>query len=124
MLRLFALILLLANGLFFAWNHELLRGLGMGPAPQGEPQRLAQQIKPQEVLLLKPDEFQRIEEQLKADQAPTECLQAGPFDAAQSESLRQTLAPLLPEGGWSLEETPITARWIVYMGKYTSAETL
>ena len=124
MLRLFALVLLLANGLFFAWNHELLRGLGLGPSSQAEPQRLAQQISPEAIQLLKPEEFKRIEEQVKADQAPTECLQAGPFTAAQGEALRPSLGQLLPEGSWDLRETPIAARWIVYMGRYTSPENL
>jgi hypothetical protein len=122
MLRLLALALLLANVLFFAWDHELLRGLGLGPAQQSEPQRLAQQVKPEALQLLKPDEFKRIEEQLKAEQAPKECLQAGPFDEAQAATLRQALAQALPDGAWKLEASASAARWIVYMGKYASAE--
>ena len=122
MLRLLALALLLANGLFFAWSHELLRGLGWGPALQSEPQRLAQQISPQAVALLSPDAFKRIEEQIRIDQAPTECLQAGPFDAAQGAVLRQALDQLLPADSWDLREESTTARWIVYMGKYASPE--
>jgi hypothetical protein len=123
MLRLLALVLLLANGLFFAWSHELLRGLGLGPTLQGEPQRLAQQISPDAVQLLKPEEFRRIEEQIKIDQA-TECLQAGPFDAAHGAVLRQALGQLLPLDSWELQASPIAARWIVYMGKYASNEVL
>lgn len=124
MLRLFALVLLLANGLFFAWNHELLRGLGMGPTLQGEPQRLTQQINPEAVKLLKPDEFKRVEEQIREEQSPTECLQAGPFDAVQVVSLRQALDQSLPAGTWDLQESPIAARWIIYMGKFANPETL
>jgi hypothetical protein len=124
MLRLIVLLLLLANGLFFAWSHELLRGLGFGPTLQGEPQRLAQQINPQEVVLLKPAEYQRMEEQLKAEQAPAECLQSGPLDAEQVAALRPLLAQSLPANSWDLQETPIAARWIVYMGKYANAEAL
>jgi hypothetical protein len=124
MLRLFALVLLLANGLFFAWNHELLRGLGLGPTLQGEPQRLAQQIRPDVLELLTPGEFKRIEEQIKAEQERTECLQAGLFDATQGQTLRQMLEQQLPAGSWVLQEKPITARWIIYVGKYTNPEML
>jgi hypothetical protein len=124
MLRLFALTLLLANGLYFAWGHELLRAYGFGPLPQSEPQRLAQQIAPDAVQLLSASEFKRIEEEVKVDQAPKECLQAGPFDAAQATALRQTLDQILPPDSWVLQETPLTARWIVYMGKYAAPELL
>jgi hypothetical protein len=124
MLRLFALALLLANGLFYAWDHELLRGLGLGPAQQSEPQRLAQQIKPESVQLLTSEEFKHIEEQAKAEQEPTECLQAGPLDAAQLAVLRPVLGLQLPADSWDLKETTVAPRWVVYMGKYGSPETL
>jgi hypothetical protein len=124
MLRLLALVLLLANLLFYAWDHELLRGMGLGPAQQSEPQRLAQQVKPEALKLLKADEFKRIEEQVKADQLPRECLQAGPFDEDQAAALRQVLAQALPEDAWKLQATVSAARWIIYMGKYSSAESL
>jgi hypothetical protein len=116
--------LLLANGLFFAWDHELLRGLGLGPALQGEPHRLDQQISPDAVQLLTAEEFKHIEEQVKMDQTPAECLQAGPFDAAQVLALRQALGHLLPAESWELHETAVAARWIVYMGKYPNHAAL
>jgi hypothetical protein len=123
-MRLLALILLLANGLYYAWGHELLRGYGFGPAQQSEPQRLAQQIAPEAVRLLSAEEFKRIEEQVRQDQAPKECLQAGPFDAAQATALRQTLGQILPADSWALEESALAARWIVYMGKYPAPDML
>jgi hypothetical protein len=124
MLRLFALVLLLANGLYFAWSHELLRAYGLGPAQQSEPQRLTQQIAPNAVQLLSAAEFKRIEEETRQDQAPKECLQAGPFDAAQATALRPTLQATLPPDSWVLDETPVPARWIVYMGKYATPNML
>jgi hypothetical protein len=124
MLRLLALVLLLANGVYFAWSTELLRAYGFGPAQQNEPQRLAQQISPEAVSLLSPKALQEIEAQIKADQAPKECLQAGPFDAAQSAALRLALADALPADTWGLEEQTLPARWIVYLGKFASAELL
>jgi len=91
MLRLFVLLLLLANCLYFAWGQGFLLALGFGPAQQSEPQRMAQQIEPDAVRLLSPKEFKRIEEQVQADQSPTECLQAGPFNEVESTRLRQAL---------------------------------
>ena len=124
MLRLLALALLLANGLYFAWGNGLLVAYGVGPTPQNEPQRLAQQISPEAVRLLSAKEFQQIEEQIKVDQAPKECLLAGPFDAEQGAALRLALTDGFPADAWSLDELHIPQRWIVYMGKYTSAESL
>jgi hypothetical protein len=51
-------------------------------------------------------------------------LQAGPFDETESAKLRQTLGELLPADAWSLEDAPVNARWIVYLGKYANAEAL
>ena len=124
MLRMLALILLLANGLYYAWGHELLRAYGLGPEQQTEPQRLAQQLAPERVRLLSAEEFSRAEEELKLEQAPKECLQAGPFDEEQVAALRQALGALLPANAWQEEELPIAERWIVYMGKYASAYEL
>lgn len=124
MLRPLALALLLANGLYYAWSHELLRSYGWGPTSQSEPQRLAQQIAPEAVRLLSAADFKRIEEEQQAERAPKECLQAGPFDATQAAALRTTLEQALPANSWELEETPLAARWIVYMGKYASPDML
>ncbi len=124
MLRPLALALLLANGLYFAWAHGLLWALGLAPAQQSEPQHMAQQIAPDTVRLLSAQEFKQMEEQAQADQSPKECLQAGPFTEAQSAVLRKALGDSLPADAWSLEETHIAPRWIVYLGKFASAEAL
>lgn len=124
MLRLLALVLLLANGLFYAWENGYLSPLGWAPVQQLEPQRIAQQIEPDAIKLISAQEFKRIEDQVKADREPKECLQAGPFDEAQSTALRQALGDALPAGSWQLEEENIAPRWIIYMGKYPSADAL
>lgn len=124
MLRLFVLLLLLANCLYFAWGQGFLLALGFGPAQQSEPQRMAQQIEPDAVRLLSPKEFKRIEEQVQADQSPTECLQAGSFNEVESTRLRQALGEALPADAWSLEEANVAARWIVYLGRFANAEAL
>ena len=51
MLRLFALVLLLANAGYFAWSQGHLRTLGWGPVEQREPERLAQQLAPDQLRL-------------------------------------------------------------------------
>lgn len=124
MLRLLALALLLANGVFFAWSGGWLQPYGWGPAQQSEPQRLAQQVKPEALQLLSAQEFQRIEAQIKADLEPKECLQAGPFDAAQADVLRTALEAQLPADTWKLSSTTVVERWVLYMGKFASAAAL
>ena len=124
MLRLFVLILILANGLYFAWGAGLLRAAGFAPVQQQEPQRLAQQLKPEALRVLTPQEFKRVEAQALADLVPTECLQAGPFDDAQVGVLRHALELALAPGTWQLEPVTVPERWIVYMGKFANAEGL
>jgi hypothetical protein len=124
MLRLLVLVLLLANGLFFAWSSGLLRAYGFAPTPVNEPQRIAQQIKPESIKLLNASEIKRVEAQVQADLAPKECLQAGPFDDAQTAALRKALELALPSGSWQIDTGKEPARWIVYMGKYATAELL
>lgn len=123
MLRLLVLMLVLANGLFFAWSNGLLRAYGFAPVQPNEPQRLAQQIKPEAIQLLSTGELKRVEAQVQADLAPKECLQAGPFDDTQASALRAALeAASLPAGSWQLDSSKEAARWIIYMGKYATPE--
>ena len=51
--------------------------------------------------------------------------QAGLFDEAQAVNLRRTLESFtLPAGAWTLDSAVEPARWIVYMGKYPTADAL
>lgn len=124
MLRLLALALLLANGVYFAWANGMLRAYGMAPVQQNEPQRVAQQIRPEAVRVLTAGELKKVEAQVQADLAPKECLQAGMFSATQAKILSSALENALPAGAWQLESEREPARWIVYMGKYLNAEAL
>lgn len=128
-----ALALLAANAVYFGWSQGLLAPMGLGPASSSEPQRMAQQIRP-EALRVAPTAVPA-EAALgssappaaaeAASSAPSSCLQAGPFDAAQAEALRQSLqAASLPDGSWALDTTSAPNRWIVYMGKFTEPEAL
>ena len=121
MLRLAVLVLLLANAAYFAWSQNLLASWGIAPAQQSEPHRLEQQIKPQAIRILASDEARRIEV-AAAPRAP-ECLQAGLIEDAQASALKQALESW-PAGSWTLEPVAEPARWIVYMGKYLSADNV
>lgn len=144
MLRLLVLTLLLANGVYFAWSHDMLGSWGLGIAPQSEPQRLGQQIEPQRIQLLKradavvppintapvnaPNAAVALStttaQSLSADvKTASVCLQAGVFNEQQSTVLRQALSAKLPSGTWRLDATTLPARWIVYMGKYPDNKT-
>jgi hypothetical protein len=124
MLRLTVLFLLLANGLYYVWGEGMLRGFGYGPAQTREPQRVAQQIAPEAVRVYSPADMKRIEAQVKADQEPKECLQAGPFDEAQTVELRSALETTFSTGFWQLDSVVLPARWIVYFGKFASEEAM
>ncbi len=121
MLRLLALSLLLANGLYFAWTAGVFPGLS--PEQQTEPQRLQRQLKPNALRLLGSQELLQPETPAAAGKSSV-CLQAGPFDEVQAASLRAALVAVLPAGSWTLSNATEPARWIVYMGKYASPEVL
>lgn len=120
MLRLLVLLLVLANAAYFAWSRNLLAFAGLAPARQSEPERIAQQMKPEAIRVLPTDEVARIE--ITAPKAP-ECLQAGLFTDAEAESLKSALGGW-PSGTWAIEPATEPARWIVYMGKYPDPAAL
>ena len=122
MLRFAVLLLLLVNGLYYAWSQGLLQAYGFGPSEQREPQRLAQQLRPEAWRLLSPDELRRAESAARVASKPAECLVAGVFDAPRTADVRQAVERALPAGSWVLEEASEPGRWIVYMGKYPSIE--
>ncbi|HVR52006.1 MAG TPA: SPOR domain-containing protein, partial [Pseudorhodoferax sp.] len=61
----------------------------------------------------------------EASPAASACLQAGPFDNAQADALRQALAAAgVPASAWALEPIAAPERWIVYMGRYADSDAL
>ena len=123
MLRLTVLLLILLNGVYFAWSEGALQGLGYGPLQQTEPQRLGQQIKPELIRVLTPDEARQLELAARPAAKPTECLQTGLLTATVSAKLKATLeAGSWPAGSWRLEPVILPERWIIYMGKFPTAE--
>ena len=137
MLRLLVLLLVLANASYYAWSHGLLAAYGFAPTSQTEPQRLAQQIKPDALRILTPAEGRKLEGALPAmpqsvasatatasTSTATECLQVGLFNEEQTVVLKERLVSALPAGSWTLDAVLEPARWLVYMGKYSSAEAV
>ena len=141
MLRAIALALLLANAVYFVWGQGLLTAYGLGPARQSQPERLAQQIRP-EALQVSPasapppaagDAARTTPSQPPAPSPPpappalaagVSCLQVGLFTEAETRTLRPRLKAGLPEGSWSFESSGDSVRWIIYMGKYVSKEAM
>jgi hypothetical protein len=127
MLRLLVLLLALANGGYWAWSQGALAGFGFAPTAQREPQRLAQQIRPELARLLSAQDVRRMEAApvvATPPPRPPECLMAGLFDERQLAPLRAALSTNLPTGTWQLESAVDPARWMIYMGKYPNAEAL
>ena len=143
MLRLAVIALLLANAGYYAYTQGWLRSAGLVTPEQAEPQRLQQQIRPETLKVLRAQgatnnptpppapALAPAADTAASTPAPTtaapadagECLQAGVFDDKQAAALR-TAAAALPAGSWSLEPTPITGRWMIYMGRFDDQDTL
>jgi hypothetical protein len=123
MLRLIVLLLLLANGVYYAWSQGFLQAWGQGPVQQSEPQRMGQQIKPEAIRVLRADDLKRAE--LAAAQAPKppECLASVTLDDAGVAALKPVL-DTWPAGSWNFETQVEPPRWIIYMGKYAGVEQL
>ena len=143
MQRVLVLALLLANAGYFAWGQGLLAAYGLKPARQAEPERLAQQIRPEALQLIAPSAtaaapasvtpavspmLQPIAsvavQKPAAPPAGAACLQVGLFTEQQARALRPRLMAGLPAGSWSLESSGESSRWIIYMGKYVSKDAM
>ena len=132
------LALLLANAGYFVWTQGWLAPYGLAPARQSEPERLAQQIRPEAMQLLaeapappvksasqpaEPVQTPPVAAPLPAPQV--QCLQTGPFTEKQVTALdRRLQAAALPSGSWVFESPPGAVRWIIYLGRYISEEAL
>lgn len=121
MLRLIVLLLLLANAGFYAWSEGYLLAWGLGPTQQSEPQRVAQQVRPEAVRVLPAQELRELEAQLAQAPRPPECLLSPMLAEADIAGLRPVLDSF-PPGSWTLEQAVEPARWIIYMGPYAGLE--
>ncbi len=121
MIKAIAFLLLTANLAYFAWHQGHLQMWGLGPAATREPQRIEQQIKAETLKLLKPEEAKKLE---AAAAKPLECYLSPNLSDAQANALRGGLPALIGSNNWQIDAAVEPARWIVYMGKYPSAEAV
>jgi hypothetical protein len=146
MLRFIVLLLLAANGFFYAWSNGYLSQWGWATKSQRETFRLNEQIEPDRIVVrqndkltqTKPDFLSTAAQTLASATTPatgnapaplvstitaaaatsTICLTAGAFNDRQSSAIKQALDSKLPNVRWRFETVNLPARWIVYMGKY------
>ena len=136
------MLLVLANAGYFGWTRGMLAPYGFAPVVQSEPQRLTQQLHPEALRILAPAELRQTDAavvptsgntsvtasstaSVTVSAPPTECLQAGLFNEEQTAALRSRLqGSSLPDGSWVLESSVESARWMVYMGKYSGLEAV
>lgn len=126
MLRLLLILLLLANGAFFAWAQGWLAPLLPPMAEQREPGRLAAQQRPELITVLSPRAASAAV--AAASQAQPEalvCLEAGPFSEAGVTAAESALAGnSVPDGAVQREPSWQTFTWGVVMGRYADRSAL
>jgi hypothetical protein len=104
MLRVLVVLLLVANGVFFAWSQGWLDAFTGRARGEREPARLAEQVRPDDVKLLPP----RAASAALAAAAASSCLEAGPFVGAELDAAERRLAAL-PPGSWTRVAGPANA---------------
>ena len=129
MLRLIVLLLVLLNAGFYVYAQGYLAAFGFVPASQSEPHRISQQIRPEALRVMNLNKAAQLQiasplADANAITGPTECLQVGVFNEEQTLVLRERVASTLPQGSWVFENATEPARWLVYMGKYSSIEAV
>ena len=72
MIRFAIVLLLLANAGYYAFSQGMLRSLGWAPHNPSEPERLQQQVKPEELRILSPQELEQAQKQTQAQSAAAE----------------------------------------------------
>jgi hypothetical protein len=139
MLRLFALLLLLANAGYFAWSQGHLRTLGWGPMEQHEPERLRQQVEADKLRVITPPPSTPAADTTAAPEPATTpqaqastpgtpagtCHTLAGLSPAQADVLQAALGQAgLGSGRFSREEVVLPERWIVYIGKFPSTDLM
>jgi hypothetical protein len=128
MLRLLVLLLLLANGGFYAWTQGWLAPFWPGPVDQREPGRLAAQVRPELITVLTPKAASAAVAAVAAaasEPTATVCLEAGPFTDTTVVAAEETLSQYsVPVGSVAREAVALQFTWGVVMGRYPDRETM
>ena len=136
MLRRLALLLLLANLVFFAWTRGWLDAVvGVRAHGDREPERLERQVRPESIQILTPAAVRAAAAAasapapapVTASAAAPVCLEAGPFAGAASVgaiAALQQAQPALPAGSWSDVKIDRPGVYLVYMGRFANRDAL
>lgn len=108
MLRLTFALLLLLNGLFFAWSSGWLKGLGL-PSAQGErsPERMALQQHPERIKTLSPQAAEALQTR--------QCLQLPPLTGDEALRAAQSMLEMagLTHTDWQVQSSEGPGVWAV-----------
>ncbi len=137
MLKMLVLLLVLANGVFFAWTQGWIDGpAGVRARGDREPERLGQQVRPEVVQILSAAPAgpasaaaaalptlpaapaAAAPASMPAATAPLACLEAGPFSGAEVAPAEAVLRSALPDGSWVSVKSTRAGLWMVYLGKF------
>ena len=97
MIRFAIVLLLLANAGYYAFSQGMLRSLGWAPHNPSEPERLAQQVKPEELRILSPQEQQAQTEAPRAPEPAAEPEKAAPEPEKTAEKIAEKTADKVAE---------------------------
>ena len=124
MLRALVVVLLIANLAFFGWSQGWLDGIvGVRANGDREPERLAQQVKPDSIVILG-DAASGAPRTAVTAAAGTSCLEAGPYTAGEAAAAEAALQGIAPPGSWSDLRSDRPGTWLVYMGSYPDREAM
>lgn len=133
MLRALVAALLIANLAFWAWSAGALDAIGLGPAQERDPARLALQVQPEAVRVVPTAAASALAVSASASAGAAsgkaigvaQCLEAGPFAAATIEAAERALAPAaLPEGSWLRSQHEVAAQYAVVLGPFASRDSM
>jgi hypothetical protein len=117
MLRALVALLLFANLAFFAWTQGWLDGIvGVRADGDREPERLASQVHPENVVVL------AATTSAAAAAARPSCLEAGPFTSGEAGAAEAALLSNAPGIAWTNLRTQKAGAWLVYMGGFADRE--
>lgn len=134
MLRLLALVLVLANALLLAAQLGVFEPLtaASNTPRQREPERLQRQVHPEWVQILSADAASAAlraaaasATSASATAQPGACLEAGPFADSEAEAAQRTLRDAgIAAAAWQAIRTEDDGAYIIYMGRYPDRELL
>ena len=133
MQRALLLILLLANGLFFAWTRDWLAPWAEAPVHgTREPARLAAQVAPERIQVLTPSAASaalsaaRAAGMASGDRGEGDlCMELGPFNEATfSQAETQLDQALVARAQWQRRVVGGGIRWAVYMGRFADLQVM